>query len=206
MIPAVVALAAALGCSGSDSSTSEPAATSPSTSNATTENSMEGYKNQIAVMETNLGTIKIKFFPEKSPSFVKNFIDLAKKGFYNGTRFHRVIPGFMIQGGDPLSKGKDRGMMGTGGPGYGIKDEFNDIKHERGILSMASSGPNTAGSQFFIVVKTASHLDGKYNVFGQVFEGMEVVDKIVNLPRDDRDNPLEKNPAIINKITIEDAK
>jgi cyclophilin family peptidyl-prolyl cis-trans isomerase len=163
--------------------------------------------HQIAILETNLGTIKIQFFPDKAPGHVKNFIDLAKKGFYDGTRFHRVIPGFMIQGGDPLSKKGDRRVMGTGGPGYTIKAEFNDVKHERGILSMArSSDPNSAGSQFFIMVANKTHLDGQYSAFGKVISGMDVVDKIVNLERDENDNPLEKNPAIIKHIKIVEEK
>jgi len=208
-IPLVTAFVIALGCASTEASSSSDQTTGAATTGSTggkTQTNMEAYTNKIAVLETNQGTIKIAFFPDKSPSFVKNFIDLSKKGFYDGTRFHRVIPGFMIQGGDPNSKGKDRSIMGTGGPGYAIDDEFNDIQHERGIVSMASSGPNTAGSQFFIVVKAAHHLDGKYNVFGHVIEGMDVVDKIVALPRDPRDNPLEENPAVIKKITIEDAK
>lgn len=167
----------------------------------------EQHKNKIAVIETNLGTIKIKFFDDKAPGHVKNFIDLANKGFYNGTRFHRVIPGFMIQGGDPKSKGNDRSVMGTGDPGYKIKAEFNDTKHVRGIVSMArSSDPNSAGSQFFICVDSAPFLDGKYTAFGEVIEGLDVVDKIVNLKRDGNDNPLEENPAVMKKVTIENAK
>jgi peptidyl-prolyl cis-trans isomerase B (cyclophilin B) len=160
-------------------------------------------KGEIAVIETNLGTITLKFLPDKAPGHVKNFITLAKKGFYNGTKFHRVIPGFMIQGGDPNSKKGPRATMGTGGPGYTIKAEFNDTSHVRGVLSMArSQDPNSAGSQFFICVADAKFLDGQYTAFGKVTKGMEVVDKIVNLKRDSADNPLDANPAIIKKITI----
>lgn len=146
-----------------------------------------------AVIETTMGTIVFEFLPELAPNTVENFKKLAAKGFYNGTTFHRVIPGFMIQGGDPNSKDSDRSNHGTGGPGYKIKAEFSDEKHVRGIVSMARSAhPDSAGSQFFIMVDSSSHLDGKYTVFGRVKEGMEVVDKIVAAPKDSRDNPLER--------------
>jgi peptidyl-prolyl cis-trans isomerase B (cyclophilin B) len=137
--------------------------------------------------------MEIRFFPDKAPEHVKNFINLAKKNIYDGTIFHRVIPGFMIQGGDPNSKGSDTSTYGTGGPGYTIKAEFNDRPHVRGAVSMARSRhPDSAGSQFFIVVKDSHFLDGKYTVFGEVVKGMEVADKIASQPRDARDNPLER--------------
>jgi peptidyl-prolyl cis-trans isomerase B (cyclophilin B) len=159
---------------------------------------------EIAVIETRLGNIELEFFEDKAPGHVKNFKTLAKTGFYNGTLFHRVIPGFMIQGGDSNSKNPDRSTHGTGGPGYSIKAEFNDTKHDRGVLSMArSQDPNSAGSQFFIVVKAANFLDGKYTAFGKVIKGMDVADKIVNSSRDPRDNPLE---SISMKITIQPKK
>ena len=146
-----------------------------------------------AVIETKFGNIELRFFPDVAPQHVNNFIDLAKKGFYDGTTFHRVIPGFMIQGGDPNSKNPDRSKHGTGGPGHTIKAEFNDKPHKRGTLSMArSSHPDSAGSQFFICVADSFFLDKKYTVFGEVVSGMEVCDKIVNQPRDKADNPLEK--------------
>lgn len=156
--------------------------------------------DEIAVIETKFGNIELEFFPDKAPGHVKNFKTLAKTGFYNGTLFHRVIPGFMIQGGDPNSKNPDRSMHGMGGPGYTIKAEFNDIKHDRGILSMArAQDPDSAGSQFFIIVRDSHFLDGKYTAFGKVTKGMDVADKIVNSPRDPRDNPLE---TISMKIII----
>ncbi len=143
-----------------------------------------------ALIETNLGKIEIKFFPEVAPGHVQNFIDLAKKGFYDGTTFHRVIPGFMIQGGDPNTKGTDRSNHGMGGPGYTIKAEFNAKNHKRGIVSMArAQSPDSAGSQFFICVADAPFLDRMYTVFGEVVSGMEVADKIVGQPRDKKDNP-----------------
>ena len=147
----------------------------------------------IAVLETVHGTIKLEFFDDLAPGHVKNFKDLAGKGFYDGTTFHRVVPGFMIQGGDPNSKTGNRSSHGSGSPGYTIDAEFNNVKHERGVLSMARSGePNSAGSQFFICVKDAFFLDGQYTAFGRVIEGMDVADKIVNEPRDSNDNPKEK--------------
>ena len=140
---------------------------------------------EIALIETKFGKIEMGFFEDKAPGHVKNFKDLAKKGFYDGTIFHRVIPGFMVQGGDPNTKGDDRSTHGIGGPGYSIKAEFNDTQHKRGILSMArSQDPNSAGSQFFIVVKDAGFLDGQYTAFGKVISGMDVADQIVNAPRD----------------------
>ena len=154
-----------------------------------------------AVIETSMGTIKIKFFPDKAPGHVENFKKLAKSGFYDGTTFHRVIPGFMIQGGDPNSKDDDRSNDGMGGPNYKIKAEFNDTHHKRGIVSMArSQDPDSAGSQFFICVADADFLDGKYTAFGEVTEGMAVVDKIVSVKRDDNDNPLEK--VVMRKVTV----
>ena len=148
---------------------------------------------EIAVIETKFGKIEIQFFEDKAPGHVKNFKDLANKGFYDGTVFHRVIPGFMIQGGDPNTKGDDRSTHGIGGPGYSIKAEFNDIPHKRGVLSMArSQDPDSAGSQFFVVVKDSGFLNGQYTAFGKVLSGMTVADQIVNVPRDGKDNPNEK--------------
>ncbi len=157
---------------------------------------------EIGVIETTKGTIKIKFFPAVAPKHVENFKKLAGAGFYNGTTFHRVIPGFMIQGGDPNSKDDDRSNDGTGGPGWSVDAEFNDISHKRGIVSMARSrDPNSAGSQFFICVAPAPFLDGQYTVWGEVIEGMDVVDMIVSEKRDRKDNPLKKQVMI--KVYIE---
>lgn len=140
-----------------------------------------------------LGDIVLKFFPDVAPGHVKNFTGLAKKGFYNGTTFHRVIPGFMIQGGDPNSKNPDRSMHGMGGPGHKVKAEFNSKPHKRGIVSMArSNDPDSAGSQFFICVADANFLDWQYTVFGEVVSGMDVADKVVGMKRDGNDNPLER--------------
>lgn len=159
---------------------------------------------EVAVLETNLGNIVLAFHPEKAPKHVEKFKDRIKDGFYVGTKFHRVIPGFMVQGGDPNTKGDQRHMYGTGGPGYSIPAEFNDTKHVRGILSAArSSDPNSAGSQFFLMVATSPHLDGQYSAYGEVIEGMDVVDKIVNLPRDQRDCPLPANEAVITGARLE---
>jgi peptidyl-prolyl cis-trans isomerase B (cyclophilin B) len=139
------------------------------------------------------GQIVVRFFPDVAPNHVKNFATLAKQGFYNGTTFHRVIPGFMIQGGDPNSKNPDRATHGMGGPGFRVKAEFNSKPHKRGTLSMArSNDPDSAGSQFFICVGDSHFLDWQYTVFGEVESGMEVADKVVNAKRDGRDNPLER--------------
>ncbi len=148
-----------------------------------------------AVIETRFGEIEIEFLPQKAPGHVKNFLDLARQGFYDGTTFHRVIPGFMIQGGDPNTKDQKapRTMHGTGGPGYKIRAEFNDLSHKRGVVSMArSSDPHSAGSQFFICVADYPSLDRQYTAFGRVTRGMEVADKIVGAPRDRSDNPNER--------------
>ena len=148
-------------------------------------------QNPIVTIEMeNGGIIKAELYPEVAPNTVNNFISLINKGFYNGLIFHRVIPGFMIQGGDPKGQG-------IGGPGYSIKGEFtanrfeNNLKHDRGVLSMARTmNPNSAGSQFFIMVEKAPHLDGQYASFGKVIEGMEVADAIVNTRTDHMDKPL----------------
>jgi peptidyl-prolyl cis-trans isomerase B (cyclophilin B) len=172
--------------------------------------------DEVAVITTNLGSITLMFFPDKAPKHVSNFKKLARKGFYDGTKFHRVIPGFMIQGGDPNSKGSDRSTYGGGGPGYTIKGEMNDMPHLRGVLSMArTSDPDSGGSQFFITVKDVPFLNPKwdsshhlvsgregYTVFGRAIKGMDVVDKIVNLPRDASDDPLPANPAIVKSVKI----
>ena len=151
--------------------------------------------NRHAIIETNHGTIEIELFEDKAPKTTANFISLAEKGFYDGLIFHRVIPNFMIQGGDPNGDG-------TGGPGYEIEDEFHpDLKHNSpGVLSMANAGPNTAGSQFFITVAATPWLNGKHAVFGKVVKGMDVVDKIVNVPTDDNDLPLQE--VVMKKVTI----
>jgi len=150
-----------------------------------------------ANIETNFGKISFKLIPESAPEAVRNFEKLARDGFYNGTLFHRVIPGFMIQGGDPNTKTDNKGSWGMGGPGYNIKAEFSSRSHLRGIVSMArSQDPDSAGSQFFIITADSTFLDRQYTVFGEVTEGMDVVDKIVNLKRDGNDCPLEKTPMI----------
>jgi len=154
----------------------------------------EAAKGPKAIIKTKFGDMDIVFFPEKAPKHVENFLALATSGFYNGTIFHRVIPGFMIQGGDPNTKDLNKPeTYGQGGPSQRLKAEFNDIPHRRGILSMArTNDPNSAGSQFFIVVKDSNFLDGQYTVFGEVVKGMEVADKIVSLPKNSRDLPTER--------------
>ena len=159
----------------------------------------------VAVVKTNLGTIVFRFLDKDAPNHVANFKKLAGEKFYDGTTFHRVIPGFMIQGGDPNSKSPDRGTHGMGGSGKNVNAEFNANKHLRGTVSMArAQDPNSASSQFFICVRPQPSLDGKYSVFGQVVEGMDVVDKIVAVPRDARDNPIDK--VVMEKVTIEKRK
>ena len=156
-----------------------------------------------AFIETNFGDIKIKLLSEIAPETVRNFITLTKSSFYDGTLFHRVIPKFMIQGGDPNTKESDKSVWGQGGPGYNLKAEFNSRSHLRGIVSMArSTDPDSAGSQFFIVTSDSTFLDRQYTVFAEVVEGLEIADKIVNLPRDGNDCPLEE--AKMLRITTSD--
>lgn len=146
-----------------------------------------------ATIETNFGKIVFELLPDIAPETVRNFVTLAKRSFYDGTLFHRVIPGFMIQGGDPNTKKPDKSKWGLGGPGYNVKAEFNSKSHLRGIVSMARAmDPNSAGSQFFIVTKDSTFLDKQYTVFGKVTDGMDVADKIVNLPRDKNDCPNQE--------------
>ena len=160
-------------------------------------------QNPIVIIKKQGGKeIKIELYPDKAPNTVNNFISLINNGFYDGLIFHRVISGFMIQGGDPAG-------VGTGGPGYSIKGEFaingfknNDIKHLRGVISMARAmNPNSAGSQFFIMHQNSSHLDGQYAAFGKVIEGIEVVDEIASVSTDWNDKP--KTPQIMETVTVE---
>ncbi|MDH5586407.1 MAG: peptidylprolyl isomerase [Nitrospirota bacterium] len=154
----------------------------------------------IQVEKESWGEIQLKFFPDRAPNHAKNLVSLAKDAFYDGTTFHRVIPGFMIQGGDPNSKDADRSRHGSGGPGHRVKAEFNSTPHKRGIVSMArAQDPNSAGSQFFICVADANFLDGQYTAFGEVVTGMEIVDRIVNVQRDGNDNPLQR---VEMKLTV----
>lgn len=158
--------------------------------------------NPMVTIEMESGNIiKIELYPEIAPNTVNNFISLVKKGFYDGLIFHRVIPGFMVQGGDPEGSG-------IGGPGYSIRGEFkrngfnNELKHTRGVISMArASHPDSAGSQFFIMTADAPHLDGEYASFGKVTEGQDEVDRIVTVKRDFRDKPRE--PQVMKKVTVE---
>ncbi len=154
-------------------------------------------KNVQVKIETSLGVIEAELYAQDAPKTVKNFVDLAKKNFYDGIIFHRVIPDFMIQTGDPTGTGR-------GGPGYQFADEFSPkLKHDKpGVLSMANSGPNTNGSQFFITLAPTPWLDGGHSVFGRVTKGGDIVDKIANTPRDADDKPL--TPVVMKKVTVVD--
>ncbi len=166
-------------------------------------------KSPRAVIATRFGDMHIRLYPEHAPRHVENFLALAKMGFYDGVLFHRVVPGFLIQGGDPLSRKPERALHGTGGPGYWLNPEPNDRPHKRGALSMAkvpresnsTRDFNDSGSQFFICVVDNSGLDRVYTVFGEVTRGLDVIDKIVALPRDERDDPLE---PVEMKITVKE--
>jgi cyclophilin family peptidyl-prolyl cis-trans isomerase len=156
------------------------------------------------IIITNFGDITFEFYPEDAPKTVENFKDLSKRGFYDGLIFHRIVPGFVIQGGDPNTKDNtNRSKWGTGGPGWNIKAEFNKKKHSRGVLSMArSQDPDSAGSQFFIVLKDSSFLDGQYTVFGRVTHGMDIVDKIASLKTDSADAPIDIDESRVIKVTV----
>jgi peptidyl-prolyl cis-trans isomerase B (cyclophilin B) len=184
----------------------ESSATQASTATASKneEKPMSNYLDKVAELHTSAGEIDIRFFPDVAPNHVRNFIDLAEKGFYNGIKFHRVIPGFMIQGGDPNTISGDRSTWGAGGSPNKLKAEFNGVHHARGIVSAArTSDPNSASSQFFICVADAGYLDRQYTVFGQVTKGMDVVDKIVNAPKGNNDQPA--NPTTIESVKIRPA-
>src|SRR5881296_1367157 len=154
-------------------------------------------------IQTKFGDIALEFFADAAPKTVENFIKLAKGGFYDGLLFHRIVPGFVIQGGDPNTKSAaKRSTWGTGGPGWTINAEFNKNKHSRGALSMArSQDPHSAGSQFFIVLKDSNFLDGQYTVFGRVTSGMDVADKIASLKTNSDDSPIEAEQAKMIRVT-----
>lgn len=161
-----------------------------------------GGNNQIVIFKTSMGDITVELFLENMPITAGNFLKLAQDNFYDGITFHRVIPNFMIQGGDPLSRDDNPDNDGTGGPGYFIDDEFYlDFTNERGTLAMANSGPNTGGSQFFINIVNNDFLDSKHPVFGRVVEGMDIIDAIVAVERDARDRPLSN--VVIEDIVVE---
>jgi len=190
----------------SSAATTASATTGTTATTAAEENRpMDYYKDKVAELHTSSGEIDIRFFPDAAPNHVKNFIDLAEKGFYNGTKFHRVIPGFMIQGGDPNTISGPPATWGTGGSGKHVDAEFNNIHHARGIVSMArAQDPNSASSQFFICVADSGFLDKQYTVFGQVTKGMDVADKIVSASRNAQDRP--DSPTTIEKVVIRAAK
>ncbi|MEC0247942.1 peptidylprolyl isomerase [Paenibacillus chitinolyticus] len=206
LVMALLVIAAGCGKAKTDSSGTATPAPTPSPTAAGSAGGSEppktDGKNPVVTIEMDNGKIiKAELYPQVAPNTVNNFISLIKKGFYDGKIFHRVIPGFMIQGGDPDG-------TGAGGPGYGIKGEFtsngfkNELKHTRGVLSMArAQDPDSAGSQFFIMVADSPHLDGQYASFGKVTEGMEAVDEIVNQPTEANDRP--KTPPAMKKVTVD---
>ena len=192
VLAAVFALAAtAVGCKGNGTD---------KTNDQQGDNTMNNDKIIATIEMENGGIMKLELYPDIAPQSVYNFVSLARSGFYDGLTFHRIIPGFMIQGGDPLG-------AGYGGPGYAIKGEFssngfnNTLKHERGVISWArSNNPDSAGSQFFIMHADAPHLDGSYAAFGRVIEGIEVVDEIASVQTDSSDRPI--TPVVIKTVTI----
>lgn len=158
------------------------------------------------IITTKFGDIEVELYSDSAPKTVENFKALTKKGFYDGLIFHRIVPGFVIQGGDPYTRDTtNRRRWGTGGPGWNIKAEFNKNTHSRGVLSMArSQDPDSAGSQFFIVLKDSNFLDGQYTIFGKVKSGMDAVDKIASLETDHADAPINPDQAEIIKVTVID--
>jgi peptidyl-prolyl cis-trans isomerase B (cyclophilin B) len=189
--------------SSADKSSSAAAASATTNSEATASTTTAGEKNdEVAVIKTSMGTMVVEFWPDVAPKTVENFKKLAKEGFYNGTCFHRVIKGFMIQGGDPLTKDATKEpMWGTGDPGYKIKAEFNDRSHVRGVISMArSQDPDSAGSQFFICHGNPTQLDHQYTAFGKLIKGDDVLDKIANTPTHPPDRPDTR--VNVDSITI----
>jgi peptidyl-prolyl cis-trans isomerase B (cyclophilin B) len=215
MLPLLAAALLFGGC-GADEQAPKGAAhdPAPQPSSATqkklTEADIAGGPHDVAVLTIkDLGEIRFELLSEIAPKTTANFSKLAGEGYYDGTQFHRVIPDFMVQGGDPNTKQEDPRRYGQGGPGYTIKDEHSAVPHKRGMVSMAKTGaPNSGGSQFFILHGDAQHLDGKHTIFGRVTTGMEVVDAIVALPRDDvgrygpRNRPYPE-PALVETIVIE---
>jgi cyclophilin family peptidyl-prolyl cis-trans isomerase len=195
--------AAATSTTETNTTTASDTAATAAAPAAEQEKPMSDYENKVAEIHTSAGEIDVRFYPDVAPNHVRNFIDLAQKGFYDGTKFHRVIPGFMIQGGDPNTKGGDPRTWGTGGSENNVKAEFSSVSHKRGILSMARSNhPDSASSQFFVVVADSPFLDNNYTVFGAVTKGMEVADAIVNA---EKLGERPKNPVSIDKIVIRDA-
>jgi peptidyl-prolyl cis-trans isomerase B (cyclophilin B) len=166
-----------------------------------------GSPDDVAVMETSKGRMVIEFWPKEAPKTVANFKKLARSGFYNGTGFHRIIAGFMVQGGDPKSKNPKAPDLGTGGPGWNIPDEFNDHKHVKGVLSMAHTAePNSGGSQFFLMHGSAPFLDHKYSAFGHVIEGMDVVDAIANVRTGPNPSMPGENSKPLEWVTVKSVK
>ena len=217
MLPLVIFLACACGdrttrteTAAGSTATAETAAVQPTetvvsttTETAKEEKPMSEYTSKVAELNTSKGKIVVRFHSDLAPNHVRNFVELSESGFYNGTRFHRVIPGFMIQGGDPNTKTDNSSSWGTGGSGTNVKAEFSSKSHKRGILSMArAQDPNSASSQFFIVVADSTFLDNQYTVFGEVLSGMEVADAIVAAPRRG-EQPVE--PVKIESISIREA-
>jgi peptidyl-prolyl cis-trans isomerase B (cyclophilin B) len=192
----VLAVALALGVSAAADDNSGDVSAKKKKYDKPPEMKIDPAKTYVATIDTDAGKMVAELYPKIAPQTVNSFVFLAREGFYEGTIFHRVIPGFMIQGGDPTG-------TGGGGPGYSLKAEFNDTKHDRGVLSMArTEDPDSAGSQFFVMHARAPHLDNKYTAFGKVVKGAEVIDKIVNAPKDENDRP--EKPVKIRKITIEE--
>ena len=203
---ALVGGAIALGCGSEEAIESPPETAAPP--RLVPPPPPQAPRPEAVISVERFGEIRLELIPEVAPQTVENFIKLAKQEFYDGTTFHRVIPDFMIQGGDPNSKNRDPRDDGKGGPGYTIEDEFSEVSHARGMVSMANTGkPKSGGSQFFIVVADSTPLDGKYALFGRVLEGMEVADRIAAVERDTygrhgpRDRPLEN--VVIASIRIE---
>jgi cyclophilin family peptidyl-prolyl cis-trans isomerase len=198
------------GASASDTAATESTATTDTGNTAAQDTAQENtdmsqYENKVAELHTTAGEIHIRFFPDVAPNHVRNFLDLAQKGSYDNTKFHRIIPDFMIQGGDPNTVSGNPATWGTGGSEKNVKAEFNAVSHKRGIVSMArSQHPDSASSQFFIVVADSTFLDNNYTVFGQVTKGMDVADKIVSAPKGANDRPT--NPVAITKVVIRDAR